>query len=70
MSCVSYETYKPTAKIIKDLFIPEFPNVNFKNTDVEFEHILDDSYMFVMSHNNTKINITLHSELFIWNRYP
>jgi len=66
----SYEIQRPTAKITKDIFLPEFPDINFKNKTLTFIKSTDNSYIFQLEDiYNNKI-IILKQDSFIWNRYP
>ena len=42
----SYEIQRPTAKITKNIFLPEFPDINFKNKTLTFIKSTDNSYIF------------------------
>ena len=66
----SYEIQRPTAKITKDIFLPEFPDINFKHKTLIFINSSDNSYIFKLEKIYKNKIIILKQDSFIWNRYP
>jgi len=66
----SYEIQIPTATIIKNIFLPEFPDINFKNKTLTFIKSTDESYIFKLDQTYNHKIIILKQDSFIWNRYP
>jgi hypothetical protein len=66
----SYEIQIPTATIIKNIFLPEFPDINFKNKTLTFIKSTDGSYIFKLDQTYNHKIIILKQDSFIWNRYP
>ena len=66
----SYEIQIPTATIIKNIFLPEFPDINFKNKTLTFIKSTEGSYIFKLDQTYNHKIIILKQDSFIWNRYP
>ena len=66
----SYEIQIPTATITKNIFLPEFPDINFKDKKLTFIKSTDESYIFKLDQTYNHKIIILKQDSFIWNRYP
>ena len=66
----SYETQHPTAKIIQNIFLPEFPDIDFKDKTLTFIKSTNESYIFKLDKEYNHKIIILKQNAFVWNRYP